>query len=259
MSSAAVPPVVETKIATLAVPVAPGIVSAYLKAHERLIIVVLFFGLLGWGIQKWDNHAAAAADTRATIADAHAATTDKTAAQSLAILQQALAEKNATNQMLAQQNAALAAAITSRQSAVVVQQKTDSSLAPSALATHIAALSGVVPAEVVFDGVNIDLSKNAALAVAQSLEVVPELQANLQDETTIAKNTQTELDGANSLVVTQGTAITALNSARAADAAACDADKKKITADARKQNMKWFRRGIFVGFFGGLYAHTLGL
>jgi len=252
MSSTPTVPVV--KITTP--PTELGIVSAYLKAHERLIIVALVIALSAWGLQKWDNHAAAAADTRAAIADANAATTDKTAAQSLAILQQALAEKNATNQILAQQNAALAAAITSRQAAVVVQQKTDTTLEPSALASRIATLSSAPPAEVTLEGVNINLGHNAALAVVQSLEVIPVLQANVKDETDIAKNLQTELNNANGLLTTQGTAIMNLNTARTADAAACVADKNKAVAAVKKSRWHWVERAAEIGLVVGIWAGT---
>ena len=240
-------------------PAKTEIISAYLKTHERLIIVALAIALSAWGLSKYYDRAATLADARAVIADAHAAIVDKTAAQSLATLQLALAEKDATNLMLAQQNAALAAAITSRQTAVVVQQKKDATLPPTDLALKITALADAPPAEVTVEGDSIRLGRNASVSVAQALEVAPVLQASLNDETTIAKNTQVELDAANGFIVKQGGVITDLNTARTADGAKCTADLKQVTADAKKQNMKWFKRGIFVGFFGGLYAHTLGL
>ena len=178
-------------------PAKTEIISAYLKTHERLIIVALAIALSAWGLSKYYDRAATLADARAVIADAHAAIVDKTAAQSLATLQLALAEKDATNLMLAQQNAALAAAITSRQTAVVVQQKKDATLPPTDLALKITALADAPPAEVTVEGDSIRLGRNASVSVAQALEVAPVLQASLNDETTIAKNTQVELDAAN--------------------------------------------------------------
>jgi hypothetical protein len=232
---------------------------AWLRAHERIVIVAMVIALSAWGLQKWDNHAAAAADTRAAIADAHAADVDKTAAQSVAILQQALAEKNATNALLAQENAALASAISSRQTTVIVQQKTDATLPPTALAQKIATLSGAPPAEVTIDGDAVRLGRNASVSVAQTLELVPVLQANLKDETTIAQNTQTSLDNANSIISQVDGVITDLNAVHAADSAKCTADLNQVKADAKKNNFKWFKRGFIVGFLGGLYAHALGL
>ena len=140
-----------------------------------------------------------------------------------------------------------------------MQQKTDATLPPTAIAQKIATLSGAPPAEVTIDGDNVRLGRNASVAVAQTLELVPVLQANLKDETTIAQNTQTSLDNANGVIFKQGGVITDLNAARVADGAKCTADLNQVKADAKKNNFKWFKRGFIVGFLGGLYAHTLGL
>ena len=88
---------------------------------------------------------------------------------------------------------------------------------------------------------------------------MPVLQANLKDETTIAQNTQTSLDNANSIISQVDGVITDLNAVHAADSAKCTADLNQVKADAKKNNFKWFKRGFIVGFLGGLYAHALGL
>ena len=237
----------------------PGIISAYLKAHERLLMFVLFIGLCGWGLQKYYDRASTAATTRATIAESKAAMADQAAATNAALLQQVIQQVQANNAALAAQNQALAQALSARQAAVIIQQKTDTTLPPTALASRIATLSGAPPAEVTIDGANIALAHNAAVAVAQTLEVVPVLKQNLADETTIAENTQKEVDEDNSLMSDYGTQITDLKVARTADAAACKTEVAQVKADSKKNSIKWFKRGFIVGFLGGLWAGHAGL
>jgi hypothetical protein len=237
----------------ISTPAAAPVVTplSWLQKHERIVIAAMVIALGAWLVQRHYNVAAQDATTRATIAEAKAATADSTAAQSAATLQQAIAAVQANNATLVAQNQALAQLVASRQTAVVVQQHTDSTLSQSALSTKIAALASAPPAEVTFDDTNIRLGRNAAVDVVQTLELVQPLQASLADETTIAKNTQTELDGANKIIADQGTDIVNLSTARTADAAACQAELKQEKADAKKNNIKWFRRGVYVGFVGG--------
>lgn len=253
-------------MSTATVTPAPAVVItplSWFQKHERLLIVLMIVCLGAWLIQRHYNVAAQDATTRATIAEAKAASADTSAAQSAVVLQQAIQQVNVENATLAAQNAALAQALTARQTATVVQQRTDSALTQSALSSRIATLSSAPPAEVTFDDANVRLGRNAAVAVAQSLELVPTLQANLADETNIAKNTQSELDGANGLIIKQSTDITALGIARTADAVSCQAELKQVKAASRANSMKWFKRGFITGnvtgFLGGLWAAAHGL
>ncbi len=246
MSTTAVPAALVINTNTPLAPCAPA--QTWLQRHERLIIVLLVVMLGGWFVQRHYDRAAAAATTRATIAEAKAATADSVAAQSAATLQQAMQQVQAVNATLTAQNAVLAQLITSRQAAVVVQQKTDATLPPSALASRIATLASAPPAEVTLDGANINLGRNAAVDVAQTLELVPVLQANLASETEVAKNLQTEINEDNLLMQDYGKQITDLSAARTADAAASKAEIAQVKAEAKKNNIKWFKRGLYVGF-----------
>src|SRR5208337_3272321 len=260
-------------MSTQPVPATPSVITkventiksefSWLQKHERLLIVamVLIFGYVG--INHYLNNAAAKAEIRATVAEAKAATSDDAAVKAAS----AVAQIQQQYQVLATHDqaliASLAQAAVARQATTVAQQKTDTTLAPSALASRIATLSSAPPAEVTLSGDSINLGRNAAVAVAQTLELVPELRADLKDETSIATATQAQLTSANGVIAAQGIQITALNIARTADAGACKADLAQVKSDAHKQNMTWFKRGLKIGgvggFIAGLYFHALGL
>jgi hypothetical protein len=249
-----------------AAPITPSVpaqitaAQTWLQKHERIIIVLIVCALGAWGIQRYYDGAALAAATKATVAEAHATTADATAAKDAATQAQVNQQYQVMVQTLTEQNKQLATALATRQAQVVVQQKTDTTLAPSALADRIATLSSAPPAEVTLDGANIALGRNAAVAVAQTLELVPVLQDNLKDETTLADNRQKMIDADTAEQIAFGKEITDLNAARTADAAACKAEVSAAKAQGRKSGVKWFKRGFIAGFLSGLWAgHAAGL
>jgi len=249
---------------TPAVPITPAKPAAaaqsWLQKHERIIIVLIICTLGAWGIQRYFDHGAEVASAHATVAEAKAATADATAAKDEATLAQVNQQYLAMLQTLTAQNQQLATALSARQAQVVVQQKVDTTLAPAALADRISTLANAPSGTITLDGANISLARPGAVAVAQSLELIPVLQANLKDETQIAVNTQTALNKSDGVISDYRQQVLDLNTARTADATACKAEIAQVKATSRKNNLKWFKRGLFVGFLGGIWAgHAAGL
>jgi hypothetical protein len=233
---------------------------SWLQKHERIVIVALACALGAWGFQKYCDHAVDVADTRAAVAESKAAVADSTAAKNAVVVAQVTQQYQAMVQTLTAQNQTLASALSARQAQVAIQKKADTTLAPAALADRIATLSSVPPESVNLEGENISLTRPGAIAVAQALEEVPVLRANLQDETQIAVNEKTELDNADKLIGQQALQITDLNNARTADAAQYKAELAAAKAVGRKNSIKWFKRGFIVGLVSGLWAgHAAGL
>jgi hypothetical protein len=232
--------------------------GSWLERHERIVIVFLVLLTVGWLGTHYLNNAAAHATIQERAEERAVTTAEQTAAKNAVSVEQVTQQYQALVQTLSARNASLAVALTTRRTAVATQQHTDVTLATPVLATHIATLANAPDGSVIASGDNISLARPGAVAVAQSLEAVPELQANLTDETTIATNTQDELDKANTLIVAQGTQITDLNTTAVKKDTECKDEIKVQVTTARKSKFTWFKRGLVVGFIAGFFSgHAL--
>lgn len=224
--------------------------ETWLQKHERIIIVFLILLSATWLGNKWlnisANHAKAAAQVTTQTLNTQTAT-DKVVtsqAQQLAVQYRTLAAK------LSAQNTKLAAIIAKRNTATAQQQVVDQTMPVTDLSAHWASLAGFDPSEIVTGPTTVSVTDAAARQTVVQLEKVPELTANLKDETTIADNRQQELDKADLLVGGLNTQVSALNLTVTDTEKACKADNSLLKADARKSKRNWFVRGLVVG--GGI-------
>lgn len=246
--------------------VAAPVAQTWFQKHERLLIVLMVLWAGYWGVNHYLDNAAAKAETRATVAEQASATAQQAAKDNAAVVAQLLQQHQQMEQTLTAQNAALASALSARQAAVVVQQKTDATLPMTDLANRLKTLGNAPDGSVTVPSVpvnTVSLTQPAAVAVVQTLETVPQLQADLKDEQTANGHFQDTIAQADVLYASQVKQITDLNALVVTNNNACVADKNALKAEAKKNNLKWFRRGFVLGnvtgFLGGLYAHTLGL
>jgi hypothetical protein len=238
--------------------ITPAMTHTWFQKHERLLIVFMALVLGGFclqsGMTKYFDSRAEKAEARAVLAEQAKTQADANAAASLAQTAQVAAQYQAMAQADKALIASLAQAVAQRQAVVVAQQGKDATLPLTELATRLQALGNAPPGSVTIPATpanSVNLTQPAAVAVTQTLELVPVLQADLKDETTIASTTQGELNKANELIASQGITITDLGVKIVKDDAACTADKNVLKADAKKNNIKWFKRGLYVGFAGG--------
>jgi len=213
----------------------------FFKAHETLLILALFLGTGIYGYDKYLNYA----DRRATASDNAARTA---AAQKQAVTAAQVQAYAALIAQISAQNAAIMKAISARDAATKQQQATDATIPLPALAERWATLGGFNTTLLTPTATGITATDAAARATVQVLEQVPTLQADLRDETALYTNQTNLLASCNATVGDQKTEI-------AKNDAACVADKKKLTADARKSKLKWFFTGLAIGFAGGR-VHT---
>ena len=232
-----------------------SITQSWFKVHERLIIVamVLLAGTLGYG--KYETGNAARATTRATVAEQALVAQKTQDAQNAATTAQVLAQYQTMVQTLATQNASLATAAASRQAAVVVQQKADSTLPLTDLAKRLKTLGNAPEASISVLGDKIELTQPGAVAVTQTLETIPVLQADLKDTQTLLGATQAAKAQGDRVIDAQTTQITGLNLAAVDQDKACKAEVTAAKAVGRKNGAKWFFRGLVTGFIGGLLVH----
>jgi len=231
---------------------------SWLQRHERLIIVALVLLAGGWGYSRYADSSAAKAEARATVAEQTLAAQKAQDAQNQAQIVQLTQQYQQLTQVLATQNASLAASIASRRQAQAVQVTRDAHLAPSALATRLESMGNAPVGSVTVTPTGLALTEQAAVTVTETLEAVPVLQADLKDTQAVLQTSEATVAKANDLIAEQAKQITGLNLAAKDADAVCKAQIAAVKAEARKGKIKAFKWGVLVGFVGGLFAgHTL--
>ena len=235
---------------------------AWLKAHERLVMLALVLAVGSFGISKYFDVDAARKDARVVAAEQIVANDQKnSAAQALATAQMQ-SQYTALVQALATQNASLEASMAQRNTGLVAQQHKDSF---ATMAEAVGRWQALVPAAN-FEGAPVTDTNGIAVNLANAratiieLEKVPVLIQNLADETTLAGNYQAEVQKADLLVNDQKTQITGLKTQLTDQAKASTLQIAAIKADSRKKQMSWFKRGFLAGFISGIFAgHAAGI
>lgn len=235
-------------------------ISGYIKTHEKLLAVVLAVGLI-WGVTGKVNDAIAAHDQRTL--DADKATLQAQVEKNTAIAQanaqlaaqyQALAQQTAAaNKQLEASNAALVTALSQRQA-------TDATLAPSDLAARIESLTALPTNSVVSTSNGFSLTAPAAVSIAQHLESVPALTAQVTNLETEKANDEKQLSLQTDLVQGLNTQISGLKLTLGDATKVCSDQIAVVKADARKSKRRWFVAGFITGLaargaikiFGGI-------
>lgn len=218
--------------------------SAFIKAHEMLLGLVLA-AVLVWGVAGKVHAYYDAKDTRAQI-------TAHETAQANADKVQAVADQNAkaaadykqlAESVLAQ-NTALNAAMAANNQRLATQQATDKVMAPPELAARWQVLADL-PLGSVNPGLAgaFTVTGPAAVTTIVALEQVPVLKQNLASETTIAANTQKQLDSATGRIDGLNQQIGGLNVQIVENDKVCKADAKVVADKNRKSKGKWFAAG----------------
>ena len=222
-------------------------VSTYIKAHERLIIIVL---CLATGIFAYQKAAGLIAQHDQNVASVAHATLQ---AQVDTVKAQAAnnAAEDAQYQQLASQlaiaNASLAAAIAQRNVVTVKQQALDKTLAPADLATRWAGLLHAPASDIQSAPAGITVTPPVATQTVVALDLIPGLEANLADEKTIAAGGVTQITNLSALNSGLNKQIDGLNAEMTDQTKACTADKNLLKAQARKSKLHWFIGGFVTG------------
>jgi hypothetical protein len=227
-------------------PIPTNAVSAFLKHHETLLIIVFGF-LLFWFVSGRVENIIAAHDNanltavRATLAaqvDADKKTADLVAQQA-ADMKSLSAKVLAQDAVLAQANKALATALAQR-------QQTNNTLTPSLLVSRWNWLIGSEIDIAVADTVKVSIA-DARLTVNE-LERVPVLTEQLANETKVAENTTTLLTATTAQVDTLNVRVAGLLIESDGKDAVCKAEIKTVKDAATKSKRRWFVGGFIAGF-----------
>lgn len=233
--------------------------ASWIMRHERILIVALVLIAGSWGLQHFLNNAAAADKTKAVVAEQALLAAKATSAQQAAATAQIQAQYAIMVEQLTKQNQTLATAVGARQTALGTQQQANASLPLGSLANRLVALAQPPAGSVSNTETSVTLTQSGTLAVVNTLEQVPVLTANFNDEKKIADNLASELVSANALVTAQVTQVAGLNTQLADQVKADKAELASVKASARKSKLNWFKAGLVVGFVGGIFVGHGGL
>lgn len=230
----------------------------WLRAHERLIILMLILAVGAFGLSKYFDVDAARKDAK-YVAQEQIVANDKqnSAAQAIATAQMQ-SQYTALVQALATQNAALGASIAQRTASQKAQVITDQTLPLPGLAARWNTLLPTVTPTVTTNGVT--LNEQGVRDTVSQLELVPALQGNLADEIKIAQAYQQEAQKADALVNIESAQIAGLKTQIVDETKANAAEVAAVKAEGKKNSMKWFKRGFGLGFLSGLFVgHAAGI
>lgn len=221
-------------------------ISVYLKAHEHLLIVLVLV-LAGWfSVGKVENIIAAHDNANLQQAKAVAQVQqEKNAALSAQVASQA-AQYQALADKVQVQNAALVAANTQLATALAKQQKTDASLPLPDLANRWTVL--VPSAKPIATPSGLAVDTPGAIATVQSLEQVPVLSAQIENDRTQIENTQNLLTASNGQVTTLNEEVSGLRLEAIDQTNVCDARVKVETDKVHTARRRWFKIGFVIGF-----------
>ena len=229
-------------------------ISAYLKAHERLVLSVVAGLVLWFAIGKIDtlilHHDQANLEQAKVTAQVQA---EKNTALAAQVATQAAQYKELADKVQSQ-NAALEQANVQLSQALVKQQKTDATLPPTELAARWTML--VPQATVAVTPSGVTLNSASAVATVQTLEQVPVLKTELS-------NTNGRLENVDKLLAASGQQVATLNSQVSGlqlqivdNSKVCTAQVSVVKAEARRSKRRWFLVGYVAGFLSRQYIKT---
>jgi|SRR5271154_5778687 len=241
-------------------PVTPVVTPSWLSTHaariERVVLLSLVLLGAGWGYSKYLSHAESTATARATAAEQALAAEKSQDAENAIATAQTLAQWQAMVQADHTLVASLAAAAAQRQQVLTKQVTTDVTLPLPDLANRLKTLGNAPDGTVTVTADNsVKLTQNGAVAVTQTLEQVPVLQADLKDETALATALQAEEVQATAAVADQTKQIAGLNLTISGEETKCQAQVAQVQAQLKHSRWHWFLAGLVTGFVGRSTFH----
>jgi ABC-type nickel/cobalt efflux system permease component RcnA len=208
----------------------------FIKAHEKLIIIVLACFLLyrtGQGIENaWIRHDDKIATQAATAVTADTATNKQLSDQ--------LAQVKTQQQA---QNLQLTAAITAKLAALQAQQKRDQLATQQQIIDRWKLLQPMQPGALQASGQNDVITPQAAAETVQQLEQIPVLKSEIQDQSQQITNDAL-------VIVRQSDLIAGLNVQIVDEKKSHTADMNLEKAKSKRSWLRGFKWGLVVGAVG---------
>lgn len=222
---------------------------SWLKAHEKLIIVVLGIAAFVFLARTWLDHYYDVAKTAVTTT-ATTLTTQQDENKKLEQNYSDLIQKfNQTVSQLQTQNTQLASQAASAAQQSINQQALDAKLNNQQLAQKIEQLANQKNVQSTDQGVT--LNHDQTVGVTQQLEDVPTLKLELLSEQQINANDIQQIAGLNTEMDSCNSINTGLSKQIVDQKKADAAELKKAKIASSKGKLKWFGIGFISGFVTG--------
>ena len=224
----------------------------FFKAHERVIILAMSFGVTMFGMNKWFDKAATDAATKAAVTQQIATVQHDADVKVAVAIARQTALFNQEQQVRDQQMASIISAVAARDAAshtqiVDVQQSKTPSQAVIDLQTHYTLTAPVTVTATGADVSTADLQQFTVTKIESDTA-----KADLADTQKELSATNTSLTSATSLVGALQNQVTGLQTEIKTDTAACTTEIASVKATARKSKIGWFKAGAVIGYIAGL-------
>jgi cell division protein FtsL len=227
----------------------------WLQKHEKLLLGLLLTIVLLFSVNKVVNYMASKADKEATVS-AQILSEQKT---QNAFLTDQVNQDKAQNQVIqAQATAAiltLQGQIAQLRADLAKKQQADRTMPLTDVTRRISELAGFDPALINSVNNSVTMTGEAARQTAVTLENVPELKKELDNEKQVVVQQNNEISSLTKTVGDQGSLITGLNSQIVKADKACNDEITKVKDDARKSKVKIGVFGIISGIILKSFLH----
>jgi hypothetical protein len=226
---------------------------SWIKAHERVLIVLIVLLAVCFLGNKWLNYDSAKKDAQYTALaqklDEQKTVNEKQAQQTQAITAQYQEMVDA----LAKQNAALAGAISQRDSALKQKQQEIASMTLPQVAREWEKALNAPQGVLSVSGVSVVVAEPEARQTVSQLAKTTTLEANLTDQTQLTANAKAETAKANEVIGSQVIEIKGLNAQIVLGEQTCKAEVAKVKADGRRSKRNFFIAGFVAGIATRLF------
>lgn len=236
------------------IPAAEGVITRFLKAHERLIIVLSIVAALWVAYGKYADILSLRANQKYQ--------TDKAALvlqqQATAAVQKQVAADEAQYADLVQkfekQNSQLETLILQRDAAAKQQQTVDKSLDVTQSAARLTTQTGAQAGEVTAYGNTVVLDLPVTHTIVADLDKLMDVQADLTDTKTELTNQIQLTQASQTNVIGEQKVNAGLTTELIDETKACNAQVSAVKASARKSKRNWFLRGLAIGGSIAIYV-----
>lgn len=223
-------------------------ISVYLKAHERLLVVVLLLLSSWFALGKIESMVAAHDNANLQQAKVVSAVQQEKNDATAKLIAQHDADTAALNAKIEARDAQLQQLQVTLVTALSKQQQVDKTLTPTELTNRWNVL--VPEAGVSITNGQATLPDSGARATVIELEKAPVLTQQLAASTEELTNAQSLLAAEGQQVTDRDALITGLKAKAVDDSKVCTDQIATVKAEARKSKRHWFYAGVVVGWLG---------
>lgn len=215
-------------------------ISTFLTAHKHLVLALVAAVVLLFIGSKWIDHEENVAKLQADAAHQALAVQESKNEELKALVTSQQQKYETLLSQVTAQNANLLQQLATRQVVLQKQQSVNQTSTLPELSKRWAVLLKVNPDDFSTSDGKITVTDNIARSTVNSLEEVPVLKSNIEDQKKLTDNANTLLTGLQNVNTSLKDQVTGLNLQIVDQAKACTADKKVLEVEVKKAKRNTF-------------------